>query len=73
MAYRTFYCPGLGFYVEKQGRVIAAAWTDEKFVAEPPRHWYSVDEPTFRKRMQAEGFFADDEEVFFEHPSGTLV
>lgn len=73
MAYRTYFCNGLGFYCEKQGRVIAAGWTDEKFVASHERHCYSVDAETFRNRMQAEGLSEEDEELFFEDPPGTFV
>lgn len=73
MAYRTYFCNGLGFFCEKQGRIIAAGWTDEKFVASADRHCYSLDESTFRRRMEGEGFSADDEEVFFEDPSGTFL
>jgi len=73
MAYRTYFCNGLGFYCEKQGRIIAAGWTDEKFVASNSRHCYSVDAETFRKRMEADGFDGDAEELYFEDPSGTFL
>lgn len=65
MAYRTYYCQGLGFYAEKQGRIIAASWTDEPDLAKSIPTGYVLTPEQFRNRMEVEGFHEEDDETYF--------
>lgn len=78
MNQRTFVCEGLGFFCEKAGRIIAACWTEDKFVAGEAENVYSLDERTFRQHLEAEGFDPGDpddpdESFFWEEPNGTFI